>query len=236
MPHHKGRNQNNKKSKKGRKQAPATQGSGQQQPSFMQPNENRPSTARGNKKVAPNDDSSTAGSGGYYATYKEPQLERRFEKKNKRRKRLWPRARIMASLALSIRLREKVTAKNFGSKDGGNFGHRYITDVLKYCYSALRFANRMAVALTIEDDDEENEVQKSIGGRLNALTLDDDGDEDEEMDWSDMDRDIKEGNLPRYSGVEIEEEIDIFETLLKGDDRFQALALLCTMDDFMGTI
>jgi hypothetical protein len=53
---------------------------------------------------------------------------------------------IMTSLASSIRLREKVTSEIFGSKDGGDVGHQYIIDVLRYCHGALQFANRMAAA------------------------------------------------------------------------------------------
>lgn len=142
---------------------------------------------------------------------------------------------IMASLALSIRLREKVTATLFGSKGGGGLGHLYIIDVLRYCRSALIFVNRMAASIYNVKEENEN-VQKAIGGRFNALTLDHGEDDEEEMDWDDIDRDIKEGNVPKYSGVEVEEEIDINEILVNGDDRFQAMALLNTMEDLMGTI
>ena len=51
---------------------------------------------------------------------------------------------VMSCLAASIRLRKRVTANRFGSKDGGDFGHQYIIDVLKYCQSSLRFGNRVA--------------------------------------------------------------------------------------------
>jgi hypothetical protein len=140
---------------------------------------------------------------------------------------------IMASLTSSIRLREKVTINIFGSKAGGDLGHQYIIDVLKHCQKTLRFANRMAAAVYNTRDG--NEKIHAIGGRFSALKLDDEEEESEE-DWKDIDRDIKEGNLPTYTGVEVEEEIDIREMLLKGDDRFQAIALLYTMDDLMGNI
>lgn len=45
-----------------------------------------------------------------------------------------------------------------------------------------------------------------LGDRFSALTFDDD-DKEEEVDWEDVDRDIKEGNLPKYTGVEVDEEI-----------------------------
>jgi hypothetical protein len=141
---------------------------------------------------------------------------------------------IMISLSSSVRLREKVTAKHFGSKDGGDLGHRYIIDVLKYCRSALQFANRMAYALNDTNEGDEN-VPQMIGGRFDVLTLDD-RDDDEEVNWEDMGRDIKEGIMPIYSGIEVEETFDIHDTLLKGDDRFQAAVFLHTMDDLMGTI
>jgi hypothetical protein len=141
---------------------------------------------------------------------------------------------IMSSLSSSVRLREKVTAKHFGSKDGGDLGHRYIIDVLKYCRSALQFANRMADALNNTTENDEN-IPQTIGGQFGALTLDD-RDDDEEVNWEDMDRDVKEGNLPKYSGIEVEETTDIHEALLKGDDRFQAAVFLHTMDELMGTI
>ena len=144
---------------------------------------------------------------------------------------------IMASLTLSIRLRDKVTVKLFGSQDGGDLGHQYIIDVLKYCQIALRFANRIAVAVAvIKSKDDDEKVEKAIGGRFNALTLDDDDgdDEEEDVDWDDVDCDIKKGNLPKYDGVEVQEEISIEQVLLKGDDRFQASGLLFAMNELMG--
>jgi hypothetical protein len=144
---------------------------------------------------------------------------------------------IMANLASSIRLRERVTTRMFGSKDGGDVGHRYIIDVLEYCRCALRFGNRIAAVCKAKNEGDEQE-QEEIGGRFHALTLDeDDGEEEEEeVDWTEIDRDIKEGNVPQYGGVQVEEEIDIFEALLKGDDSFQAMALLDLMEELMEDI
>ena len=81
------------------------------------------------------------------------------------------------------------------------------------------------------------QVQNELCDHFNALTLDDDdeGSEDERA-WEDMDHDINEGNFPKYVGVEVEEDIDIIQVHLKGDDRFQAMVLLVTMDDLMGPI
>jgi hypothetical protein len=139
---------------------------------------------------------------------------------------------IMASLASSIRLREKVTASLFGSKSGGDLGHQYIIDVLHYCRSTLRFGNRIAA---IYQESMGEKVADAIGGRFSALTLDDD-DEEEELEWDDIDQAIREGNLPKYTGVEVEEEMDISEILLKGDDRLQAMFLLYTMNDSMAAV
>ncbi len=136
---------------------------------------------------------------------------------------------ILASLSTSIRLREKVTAEKFGSKNGGDAGHRYIIDVLKYCKSALRFANRIAAAVYKASYNDEY-VQDEMGGRFFALALDDDEEElEDEMD-------ITEENLPKYNGVEIEADIDIHQALLEGGDRFQTMALLYTMDNLMGVV
>ncbi len=140
---------------------------------------------------------------------------------------------IMESLVSSIRLRERVAANLFGSITGGDQGHQYIIDVLHYCRSALRFGNRVAAVYNAKDD-EEVRAEDAVGGRFNALALDDDS--EDEMDWEEIDRDIKDGNLPKYVGVQVEEDIDINEVLLKGDDRFQAMALLYTMDDLMQAV
>lgn len=63
-----------------------------------------------------------------------------------------------------------------------------------------------------------------------------DGDSDEEYDWKDVDHYIKDGNVPKYVGVEVEEDIDITEGLIKGDDRFQAIVLLLAMYNLMHAV
>ncbi|GAX22654.1 hypothetical protein FisN_17Lh147 [Fistulifera solaris] len=141
---------------------------------------------------------------------------------------------IMASLASSIRLRVNFTSDRFGSKDGGDIGHQYIVEVLQYCHDALLFSNRVAAAARKASGDKEIRVQDAIGGRFNALALDDDLEED--IDWESIDRDIKDGNVPKYVGIEVKEEIDINKAILKGDDRFQAMALLYTMEEFMHSV
>jgi hypothetical protein len=142
---------------------------------------------------------------------------------------------IMSTLISSIRLRERVAAKRFGSKVGGDLGHQYIIDVLHYCRSALQFGNRVAAVCKASDEEDQGGALDSIGGRFHALTLNDD-DSIEDIDWGDIDRDIKDGNVPKYVGVEVEEEIDIKVALLKGDDRFQAMAFLQLMDDLMEAV
>ncbi|GAX29226.1 hypothetical protein FisN_28Lu081 [Fistulifera solaris] len=137
---------------------------------------------------------------------------------------------ILASLVVSIRLREKVAAKLFGSKKGGDLGHQYIIDVLKYCQSSLCFANR--IAAVHKASKEEDSGPEANCGRFRVLSIDVE-DPQEEIDWVDMDRDIQQGNVPKYNGVKAEKAIDIKEAILKGDDRFQAIALLETMEDLM---
>jgi hypothetical protein len=141
---------------------------------------------------------------------------------------------IMSSLASSIRLRLHFTSDRFGSKDGGDIGHQYIVEVLQYCHNALLFSNRVAAAARKASGDKEVRVQDAIGGRFNALALNDDL--EDEVDWESIDRDIKDGNVPKYVGIEVKEEIDINGAILKGDDRFQAMALLYTMEEFMHSV
>ena len=194
MPRNKGRNQCNKKGKKGRKQAAAAQGSGQ------------PFSTTYCKKEASKNHPRVVESGGYYAMYKQTTLHflnwmarkacpnlkmsavndyllgaQQVLNHNRGLKQhsddfIVAPPEVMASLASSIRVREKIGGYHFGLP--GDTGHQYITDVLRYCERALRFANRMAaIAYKARDDNEE--VQKGISDRFNALTLDD---TDEEAD------------------------------------------------------
>ncbi|GAX22887.1 hypothetical protein FisN_24Lu227 [Fistulifera solaris] len=77
--------------------------------------------------------------------------------------------------------------------------------------------------------------QRDFDGRFTTLTLEDD-EEDEVIDWDAVHRAVEDGSLLKYAGVTEEEEIDINDALLNGDDRFQAMALLSTMEDLMGAI
>jgi hypothetical protein len=131
-------------------------------------------------------------------------------------------------------LRLNFTSDRFGSKDGGDSGHQYIVEVLQYCHDALLFSNRVVATARKASGDQDVRAQDTIGGRFNALILDDDFEED--INWESIDRDIKDGNVPKYVGIEVEEEIDINEAILKGDDRFQAMALLYTMEEFMHSV
>jgi hypothetical protein len=149
--------------------------------------------------------------------------------KNEKRFIIAPPA-IMTSLATCIRLREKLTIRIYGSKKGGDDGHRYIIDVLKYCRSALRYANRMATAVHKEEN---NRTHETKDNRFHALTPDP---EDEQRDCEQIESNIKEGKLPKYTGVQVKEKIDIHQIYFEGDDRIQAVAFLNTMDELMGTV
>ncbi|GAX23817.1 hypothetical protein FisN_20Hu019 [Fistulifera solaris] len=58
-------------------------------------------------------------------------------------------------------------------------------------------------------------------------------DPQEEIGRVAIDSNIQEGSVPRYSGVKVEKEIDINEAILEGDDGFQAIAHLDTVEDLM---
>jgi hypothetical protein len=138
---------------------------------------------------------------------------------------------IMISLATSLQVREQIAEKHLGLEDSFDTKQRYIINVLQYCQNALQFANRIATLVKKEREEAGGVVDK-ISGWLTNLTLID----KEDRNWSDIDRDIKDGKFPLYSGVEVEQELCIYHVVLNGDDRFQATALLLTLDDLMGTI
>jgi hypothetical protein len=100
----------------------------------------------------------------------------------------------------------------------------------------------------VEDDDDNDHKMGTadnqhdgIGGRFNALLLDDDDDdgsvteqeEAKKIELSIRQRDFPSFEAPPDKQNEGDEEMDIQRDLINGDDRFQALALLNTMDDLM---
>ena len=95
----------------------------------------------------------------------------------------------MASLAACIRNRDKETASLFGSKDGGDDGHRHFLEMLNVCLPTLQRANRIAATFyTAKQEDEK--ARQAIGGRFNPL-IGDEEEVEEEMNWKEMDRDIR---------------------------------------------
>jgi hypothetical protein len=118
-----------------------------------------------------------------------------------------------------------------------------MVDVLRYCRSILRFGRQVA-KVAISDskptrsgdkkDEKENTLDVDVlGGRFNAFLLEDDDEEDDEDDIET----IRQRRFPNFKAPEAPaEEIDIEQVLINGDDRFQAIALLQTMDDLMGAV
>lgn len=155
-----------------------------------------------------------------------------------------PTKEILHELQTSIEIREKFT-NYFHGKLGGDGGHKHMLIVLKYCRSVLRFGKHIA-RISLKIFREENPTVKvqgdhdvnSIGGRFNALLLEEEEEEDEEEDEANISEDdIRNMRLPTFTKPKLpEEEIDIETDLINGDDRFQAMALLFTMDHLMDAI
>ena len=153
---------------------------------------------------------------------------------------------IMADLSRSIRYRTFVAETKFGtSAEGEDEGHRYIIEVLRYCRKKLRYGRgvaKLVLADAMEEAvgaDEDEVAANHIGGRFNALLMED-NDEDEDEVMEQIEKDIRERNFPEMEAPKAakkeDEEMDIQKALINGDDRFQAMALLHTMDDWMGVV
>ena len=152
-----------------------------------------------------------------------------------------PRA-IMDDLSMSIKYRELFTETKY-IDTGGDNGHRYMVDVLKYCRSVLRFGRhvgRVAVADFKETSTKKEKDIDGVGGRFGALILDDDDGDDVNLEEEDVEvvlDNIRKRSFPTFTPpVGPKEDIDIEKVLINGDDRFQAVALLRTMDDLMGSV
>ncbi len=83
-------------------------------------------------------------------------------------------------------------------------------------------------------------ILNQIGGRFHALVVNDDDDDenDKEIDELRQTRaNIRERSFPSFTPpTSPDHEIEIQTVLIKGDDRFQAIALLQTMEDLMGPV
>jgi hypothetical protein len=162
---------------------------------------------------------------------------------------------VMDSLSTSIRLREAVAHKYTQTDDASDAAlakaietHQYMIDTLKYCQKLL-IVSRRIVRVVIRDAKTTTTTEESldtaaddidaIGGRFNALLLDEMEDDDEaENDAIGVSDDsIRQHQFPQVQRPpEPEREINIEEDLIKGDDRFQAVALLNTVEDLMGAV
>lgn len=159
---------------------------------------------------------------------------------------------IIKALETGIKYREIFTRTTFGSEEGGDKGHWYMAQVLKYCQAAL-VQSRKVARIVVEvrastespDDDggnatpEDKDEVDRIGGRFHALlSIFEDEPEDDEDDEEEKER-IRRGDLP---ALEVElppaptEDIDIERDLIEGDDTFQAWALFHTMDQLMESV
>lgn len=149
---------------------------------------------------------------------------------------------VLRALRTSIRNRKMFTQKFVG---GGDAGHRYIVELLEYCHGILKFSRQVAHVLSPDHNavdkeelgDEADENINAIGGRFAPLI---ETDEDDEDDTQVTDDDLRRLKIPSFqpppdppANVSVE---DLVENLLHGDDRFQAVCLLQTMDSFMSMV
>jgi hypothetical protein len=157
---------------------------------------------------------------------------------------------VMGHLSTSIKYRELLTATKYddandGDGDNGDDGHRYMIKVLRYCRSVLKFSRQVArvalrdVTTTKSKTATENDESDWIRGRFHALLVDDD-EEEEGDNLKDVEDNIRQRLFPNFTSPkapsEQHKDMDIEQVLINGDDRFQAIALLRTMDDLMGAV
>jgi hypothetical protein len=158
-----------------------------------------------------------------------------------------PSLETMESLTTSIKYREIMTENMYGNQGGDDeVGHKYMIETLKYCRDILRLSRRIArVAIKNNNttsnanvNEQETSVKDEIGGCFNALILDDSDEEEEEGDdqFAVDEEMIRQRQFPDIAApVEPATPYNI-EDLIHGDDRFQALAFLRTMDDLMEVV
>lgn len=144
---------------------------------------------------------------------------------------------VLKQLSTGIQYRELLTQTRYGHT-GADEGHAYMVRVLRHCRDVLQSCRQVAKTVLSESRvvlEESGRTIDAIGGRFNALILDDEEEDEDQEDLQAME-DIRERKLPSFDPPqEIDEKIDI-EDLINGDDRFQAMALLHTMDDLMGAV
>jgi hypothetical protein len=166
---------------------------------------------------------------------------------------------IMENLTTSIKYRELMSETKYGNQQGdnddghvGDVGRKYMIETLKYCRQMLRVSRRVArVAIkdaanknndkTVDDnaqDEDETSVADEIGGRFHALVLDDSDDEGEEDDQFAVVEEemIRQGHFPDIQAPVPPTTPFHIEDLINGDDRFQAIAFLQSMEDLMGMV
>ena len=151
--------------------------------------------------------------------------------------------KVLDCLQTSINYREKFALIRFGGLDEN---HKYMVEALAHCFKVLKFARQVAKVASVDNIMEEkgDDTMNQVGGNFNALVVDDEDnvneDETTEEDDEDLKQDrknIRDRNFPTFKPpMPPDQEIDIETTLINGDDRFQAFALLQTMDDMMGAI
>jgi hypothetical protein len=126
---------------------------------------------------------------------------------------------LLADLMLAIRIRARV-AKTFGDEDSG---HTYFISVLAYCWAVLK---PLAVAATSQKQKSASEEETDqAGNRFEALSVEDDDFEDEDMVSI-----VKEhGQRP----AEPPTAYSLVQDLICGDDRFQARVFLEALDELM---
>ena len=156
---------------------------------------------------------------------------------------------ILDDLDTSIRYRQLLTAERYPGTQGDR-GHEYMIGILKHCRSVLSVARRMARSAALahrerqeqEQEQEEDKNQKEldgIGGRFQALLLEENDDEPEEEDEEELETlelDIRKGNMPTPPIEPPEQDLDIEEHLIQGSDKFQAMSLLRTMEYMMDLV
>ena len=128
---------------------------------------------------------------------------------------------LLRDLKLAIRVRRRV-AKNHHR--GGDEGHSYFLSMLVYCFAVLRQLKplvkkrRTAQATAQEEDPIEN--------RFAALSMEQDGDDDDEADLpSERVAKPEEPQLPLRLTL---------DELISGSDREAAILFLMTLDEIMG--
>jgi len=105
--------------------------------------------------------------------------------------------------------------------------------------SNLDDATRAIFAVDSDECKVDDDIDQ-IGGRFHALVVNDDDDDENDEDIDELRQtraNIRERSFPSFTPpTSPDHEIDIQTVLIEGDDRFQAIALLQTMEDLMGTV